>query len=66
MVDLPETIALQGVAVAFAGNSDGSRDDSQSFTMLVLGDNQVGEWWERPLPRAVAFYDSAAHNKEGR
>ena len=43
MVDLPETTALQAVAVAFGENSDGSRDDSQSFTMLVLGDDQVGE-----------------------
>ncbi|CAM9458583.1 unnamed protein product [Ascophyllum nodosum] len=42
MVDLPATTVLQGVAVAFARNSEGSRDDSQSFTMLVLGDNQVG------------------------
>ena len=42
MIDLPETTALQGVEVAFAGNADRSRDASQSFTMLVLGENQVG------------------------
>ncbi|CAM9459008.1 unnamed protein product [Ascophyllum nodosum] len=41
MIDLPETTALQGLEVAFAGNADGSRDASQSFTMLVIGENKV-------------------------